>query len=73
MLEVSEAQAAAQTFGLDVTTSEVRQTADVNSTFELLESRVDALYVVGDPLVNTNRILIGTLALGARLPTMCGF
>ena len=73
MLEVSEAQAAARTFGLDVTTSEMRQTADVNPTFELLKSRADALLVVADPLVNTNRILIGTLALGARLPTMCGF
>jgi putative ABC transport system substrate-binding protein len=73
MLEVSEAQTAARMFGLDVTTSEVRQTADVKSTFELLESRADALYVVGDPLVNTNRILIATLALGARLPTMSGF
>ena len=31
------------------------------------------LLVVADPLVNANRILIGTLALGARLPTMCGF
>jgi len=51
----------------------MRQTADVNSTFELLKSRADALYVVADPLVNTNRILIGTLALGARLPMMCGF
>ena len=73
MLEVSEAQTAARTFGLDVTTSEIRQTADVNSTFELLKSRADALLVVADPLVNTNRILIGTLALGARLPMMCGF
>ena len=73
MLEVSEAQAAARTFGLDVTTSEIRQTADVNSTFELLKSGADALLVVADPLVNTNRILIGTSALGARLPTMCGF
>ena len=74
MLEVSEAQAAARTFGLDVTTSEMRQTADVNpSTFELLKSRADALFIVADPLVNTNRILIGTLALGARLPTICGF
>jgi len=51
----------------------MRQTADVNSTFELLKSRADALYVVADPPVNTNRILIGTLALGARLPMMCGF
>jgi putative ABC transport system substrate-binding protein len=74
MLEVSDAQAAARTFGLDVTTAEMRQTADVNSsTFELLKSRADALFVVADPLVNTNRILIGTLALGARLPTMCAF
>ena len=73
MLEVSDVQASARTFGLDVTTSEMRQTADVNSTFELLKSRADALYVVADPLVNTNRILIGTLALGARLPMTCGF
>ena len=73
MLEVSDAQAAARTSGLDVTISEIRQTADVNSTFDLLKGRTDALFVVGDPLVNTNRILIGALALGARLPTMCGF
>ena len=73
MPEVSDVQAAARTFGLDVTTSEVRQIADVNSTFELLKSWADALYVVPDPLVNANRILIGTLALGARLPMTCGF
>ena len=73
MLEVSEVQAAARTVGLNAATSEIRQTADINSTFELLKSRADALLVVADPLVNTNRILIGTLALGARLPTMSGF
>jgi putative tryptophan/tyrosine transport system substrate-binding protein len=74
MLEVSDAQAAARTFGLDVTTAEMRQAADINaSTFELLKSRADALFIVADPLVNTNRILIGTLALGARLPTSCAF
>lgn len=73
MPEVSEVQAAAQRVGLNAATSEIRQTADIYSTFELLKSRAEALYVVGDPLVNTNRILIGTLALGARLPMMCGF
>ena len=73
LLEMNEVQAAARTFGLDVTISEMRQTADVNSTFELLESRADALYVVADPLVSTNRILIGTLALRARLPMMCPY
>ena len=73
MPEVSEVQSAARTLGIDVTTSEVRQTADVNSAFELLKNRTDAVYIVPDPLVNMNRILIGTLALGARLPMMCGF
>jgi putative ABC transport system substrate-binding protein len=73
MVEVSEVQAAARTLGVDVATSEMRQTADVNSAFELFKSRADALYIVPDPLANTNRILIGTLALGARLPMMCGF
>jgi ABC-type uncharacterized transport system substrate-binding protein len=74
MLEATGAQAAARTFGLDIITAEMRQTADVSSsTFELLKSRADALFVVADPLVNTNRVLISTLALGARLPTMCAF
>ena len=73
MQEISEVQAAARTFGLDVTTSQIRRTADVDSAFELLKSRADALYVVADPLVNANRILIGTLGLGARLPMMCGY
>ncbi|MFZ1009228.1 MAG: ABC transporter substrate binding protein, partial [Candidatus Sulfotelmatobacter sp.] len=35
-----------------------------------LKGRVDGLYVIGDSLVNTNRIRINTLALGARLPTI---
>ena len=73
MPEMNEVQAEARTFGLDVTISEMRQTADVNSTFELLKGRTDAVYVVADPLVNTNRVLIGKSALGARLPMMCGF
>src|SRR5439155_418170 len=38
--------------------------------FEAPKDRADALYVIGDPLVATNRIRINTLALVARLPTM---
>jgi putative ABC transport system substrate-binding protein len=37
-----------------------------------LEGRADALLVAFDPLVSTNRVRIGTLALGARLPRMHG-
>jgi hypothetical protein len=40
---------------------------------QALKGRADALYVCIDPLVNTNRIRINTLALGARMPTMHGF
>src|SRR5215475_13776436 len=37
---------------------------------ESLKGRVDALYVVGDPLANVNRVRINTFALVARLPTI---
>ena len=40
---------------------------------ESLKGRVDALYVASDPLVNTHRIQINSLALAARLPSMHGF
>ena len=36
------------------------------------KGRAYALYVAIDALVNTNRIRINALALGARLPTMHG-
>jgi putative tryptophan/tyrosine transport system substrate-binding protein len=41
--------------------------------FEGLKGRADALYVLPDPLINTNRLRINILALGARLPTMHNF
>jgi hypothetical protein len=37
------------------------------------KGRANALYVVPDGLVNTNRIRINTLALAAALPTMHAF
>jgi putative ABC transport system substrate-binding protein len=39
---------------------------------ESLKGGADALYVVTEPLVNTNRVRINTLANVARLPTMHG-
>ena len=52
---------------------EIRRAEDIAPAFEALKGRAEALYVVADPLVTTNRIRINTLALGARLPTMYGF
>ena len=73
ILEMKEAHAAARTIGLDVVTSEIRRAEDIAPVFEALKGRADALYVCADPLLNTNRIRINILAVGARLPTMHGF
>jgi putative ABC transport system substrate-binding protein len=66
VLEMSALQSAARTLGLDVSALEIRRAEDIAPAFEALKVRADALYVVTDPLVNTNRIRINTLALGAR-------
>ena len=70
VLEMGEAQAAASKLGLEVIISEIRRAEDIAPVFDALSSRAQALYVAGDPLLNTNRIRVITLALGARLPTM---
>jgi putative ABC transport system substrate-binding protein len=69
-IEVSEAEAAARTLGLEAVVSEIRRMEDIAPGFDAFKDRVDALYVVGDPLVVTNRTRINILALAARLPTM---
>ena len=73
VLEVEEVQAAARTLGLEVATLELRRAGDIEPALESVKGRSDALYVVSDPLVNTNRVRINTLAVAARLPTMHGF
>jgi len=70
VLEKSEVEAAARTLGLEVALLEIRQPADIEPAFAALKGRAQALYVVIDPLVNTSRVRINTLAFGARLPTM---
>jgi putative ABC transport system substrate-binding protein len=72
VLDMGEAEATARTLGLDVTTSEIRRAEDISPAFDELRGRADALYVCVDPLVNTHRIRVNTLALAARLPTMHG-
>jgi putative ABC transport system substrate-binding protein len=72
-LELPEVQAAARARDLDVAISEISHADDVATAFELLKNGADALYVITDPLVSTNRVRINTLALGIRLPTIYGF
>jgi len=73
MLEMHEVQQQANKLGLEVVTLEIRQAEDIAPAFATLKGGADALYVVADPLVTTNRIRINTLALSAHVPTMHGF
>jgi len=70
LLDMGEVQTAARKLGLEVTTSEIRRAEDIAPAFDALKGRADALYVCTDPLVNTHRIRVNTLALAARMPTI---
>jgi putative tryptophan/tyrosine transport system substrate-binding protein len=70
VLEMSEVQTAAGKFDLDAAVLGIRRAEDIAPAFAGLRGPADALYVVADPLVNTNRGRIHTLAMGARLPAI---
>jgi len=72
VLDMVQVQAAAGKLGLGVTASEIRRPEDIGPVFDALKGHADALYVCTDPLVNTHRIRVNTLAVAARLPTMHG-
>ena len=70
MLETREVEATARTLDLEVVTPDVQRAEDIAAALESLKDRVEALYVIADPLITTSRIRINTLALRARIPTM---
>ena len=70
MLEVGQIQAAARTLGINIIPLEFRRAEDIAPTFDAIKDRAEVLYVVGDPLANTQRMRINTFALAERLPTM---
>jgi putative ABC transport system substrate-binding protein len=72
VLEMRDAQTAARTLGYEVIAMEIRRAEDIAPAFETLGGNADAIYVVIDGLVFTNRANINALALNARLPTMHG-
>jgi putative ABC transport system substrate-binding protein len=71
--EMHEVETGAHTLGLETVTFKIKRAADIAPAIEAIKDRVDALYVVGDPLTSANRIRINILAVAARLPTMHGF
>src|SRR6516165_6488360 len=73
LVELEQAYAAARSFGLDAVKIEIRGMDDIASGLEPVRGNTEALYVVSHPLINANRIRISTLALSARMATICGF
>jgi putative ABC transport system substrate-binding protein len=65
-----EVEATARALGLEVATPEIRRAEDIAPAFDGLKGQADALSVITDPLMITNRLRINILALGARLPTI---
>jgi putative ABC transport system substrate-binding protein len=70
LTERKEIVSAAGMLGLEIIPLPIRRMEDIASAFEGLKDRAEALYITGDPLVNTQRLRINTLALVAHLPTM---
>jgi ABC-type uncharacterized transport system substrate-binding protein len=56
----------------EIVNSEIHRAEDIAPAIEALKGRADAIYVQTDPIMNTHRVRISTLALGARLPTLSG-
>jgi putative ABC transport system substrate-binding protein len=71
-LEITEAEAAARTLGLETITAEILTTEDIAPAIERLAAQADALFVPSDPFFFSNRTRINTIALSARLPTTYG-
>jgi putative tryptophan/tyrosine transport system substrate-binding protein len=70
-LAVGNIKDAARSLGIEVASFEIGQAGEIDSVFDALKGRTDALYVLAVPLLFANRMRIGSLALGARLPTVC--
>jgi putative ABC transport system substrate-binding protein len=70
--DVAKINQSARDLGIEVTSFEVRQSEELDSIFEQLKGRADALYILPVPLLFTNRVRINTLALSAKLPTLHG-
>jgi len=72
-LELADVQAAARGLGIPATTAEIRRATDIETAFESLKDRADALYVCNDPFLNANGIRLNSLALAMQLPTIYNF
>jgi putative tryptophan/tyrosine transport system substrate-binding protein len=72
MLEVQDVENAAKKLNVVTTLFKISEIDDIGPVFASLKDQCDALYVCSDPLVNTGRVRIVSLALDASAPTIFG-
>jgi ABC-type uncharacterized transport system substrate-binding protein len=66
VLEMGEVQTVARTLGIEVALLEIQRAEDIAPAFETLKAQADALYVVGDALIHTNRTRVSSRFRSAR-------
>ena len=52
---------------------EIQTANDIDAAMATLIGQTDALYVYSEPLTNANKSKIIKAAIGAKIPTICGF
>jgi putative ABC transport system substrate-binding protein len=70
LLEMREVQVLATTLGVEVTAPEIRRGEDITLALEIFKGGMEAVYVIGDPLVNSNLGRIIASSSAARLPML---
>jgi len=72
VMERGEIEQAARSFNLELVVPDIKTVQELAPAVQAFKDRADALFVQTDPLTNTNRAEIISLALDARLPTSFG-
>jgi putative ABC transport system substrate-binding protein len=73
VLDRDEARDIAKSLGLRSTVFDIRRPEDIGPAFASIKGQADALYIVTDPMIFTNRRNIHALAVDVRLPTICTY
>ena len=71
--ELREVRSSAGPLGIELMSFEINHPREITRAFDAFRDRVQALYVVSDPLIAIERGRISLLAVGARLPTIYAY
>jgi putative ABC transport system substrate-binding protein len=70
--DFKQLQSVAQSLKVQIRSFEITKHADIDNAFaQLARNRLDALFAVGAPIINSGRVQVIDHATKARLPTMC--